>query len=116
CLSARDLARYGLLFARKGEGIDGRRVGDAAFIEQTRYNPGLPMPKPRDWMRYSRQMTTDGTWLGHGGYAGQYMLANPDTGIVVVYFGVLENTGDPDPDPNFQGPLVKMMAKLAAEV
>ncbi|ESW80663.1 hypothetical protein X770_30855 [Mesorhizobium sp. LSJC269B00] len=44
------------------------------------------------------------------------MLANPDTGIVVVYFSVLENTGDPDPDPNFQGPLVKMMAELAAEV
>ncbi|TIQ35947.1 MAG: serine hydrolase, partial [Mesorhizobium sp.] len=38
CLSARDLARYGLLFARKGEGIDGRRVGDAAFIEDTRRN------------------------------------------------------------------------------
>ncbi|TIS18877.1 MAG: serine hydrolase [Mesorhizobium sp.] len=115
-LSARDLARYGLLFAHKGEGVDGRRVGDAAFIEDTRRNPGPPMPKPRDWMRYSRQMTTDGTWLGHGGYAGQYILANPDTGIVVVYFSVLENTGDPDPDPNFQGPLVKMMAKLAAEV
>ncbi|MER9338838.1 beta-lactamase family protein [Mesorhizobium sp. M0293] len=116
CLSARDLARYGLLFARSGEGIDGSRVGDAAFIQETRRNPGPPMPKPRDWMRYSRQLTTDGTWLGHGGYGGQYMLANPDTGIVVIYFSVLENTGDPDPDPNFQGPLVKMMAKLAAEV
>ncbi|RUV66997.1 class C beta-lactamase-related serine hydrolase [Mesorhizobium sp. M5C.F.Cr.IN.023.01.1.1] len=115
CLSARDLARYGLLIARMGQGIDGRRVGDAAFIEDTRRNPGPTMPKPRDWMHYSRQMTTDGIWLGHGGYAGQYMLANPDTGTVVVYFGVLENTGDPDPDPNFQGPLVKMMAKIAAE-
>ncbi|RWO60799.1 MAG: class A beta-lactamase-related serine hydrolase [Mesorhizobium sp.] len=115
CLTARDFARYGLLFARKGEGVDGRRVGDAAFIEDTRRNPGPPMPKPRDWMRYSRQMTTDGTWLGHGGYAGQYMLANPDTGTVVVYFSVIENTSAPDPDPKFQGPLVKMMAKLAAE-
>ncbi|RWO60794.1 MAG: class C beta-lactamase-related serine hydrolase [Mesorhizobium sp.] len=116
CLSARDLARYGLVFARKGEGVNGRRVGDAAFLEETRRNPGPPMPKPRDWMRYSRQLTTDGTWLGHGGYGGQYMLVNPDTGVVVVYFSVLENTGDPDPDPKFQGPLVKMMAELAAEV
>ncbi|MER9319857.1 beta-lactamase family protein [Mesorhizobium sp. M0659] len=116
CLSARDLARYGLLFAHKGEGIDGRRVGDAAFIEETHGNPGPPMPKPRDWFRYSNQMATDGTWLRHGGYGGQYMLATPDTGIVVIYFSVLENTGDPDPDPNFQGPLVKMMAELAAEV
>ncbi|MES0003368.1 beta-lactamase family protein [Mesorhizobium sp. M0051] len=90
-LSARDLARYGLLFARKGEGIDGRRVGDAAFIEETRRNPGPAWPKPRDWMRYSRQTFTDGNWLGHGGYGGQLMLANPDTGTVVVYFSVLEN-------------------------
>ncbi len=30
------------------------------------------------------------------------MLANPDTGIVVVCFNVLENTGDPHPDPAFK--------------
>ncbi|SJM32652.1 serine hydrolase domain-containing protein [Mesorhizobium delmotii] len=113
CLTARDLARYGLLFARKGDGVDGRRVGDAAFIEGTRRNPGPPLQKPRDWMRYSRQTNTDGTWLGHGGYGGQYMLANPDTGTVVVYFSVLENASASDPD--FSGPLVKMMAELAAE-
>ncbi|MDF3218270.1 class C beta-lactamase-related serine hydrolase [Mesorhizobium sp. M7A.F.Ca.CA.001.09.2.1] len=57
CLSARDHARYGLLLARNGEGIDGRRVGDAALIEDSRRNPGPPMPKPRDWMRYSGQLT-----------------------------------------------------------
>ncbi|MER8855855.1 hypothetical protein NKH94_30530 [Mesorhizobium australicum] len=66
CLSARDLARYGLLFARRGEGVDGRRVGDAAFIEDTRRNPGPFLQKSR---RYSRQTMTDGTWLGHGGWA-----------------------------------------------
>ncbi|RWM48391.1 MAG: class C beta-lactamase-related serine hydrolase [Mesorhizobium sp.] len=113
CLSARDLARYGLLFARKGEGVDGRRVGDAAFIEETRRNPGPPLLKPRDWVRYSRQTNTDGTFLGHGGFGGQYMLANPDTGTVVVYFSVLENNSAMDSD--FTGPLVKMMAELAAQ-
>ncbi|TCU31450.1 serine hydrolase domain-containing protein [Rhizobium azibense] len=113
CLTVRDLARYGLLFARNGEGVDGRRVGDAAFIDETRRNPGPPMPKPRDWMRYSRQTLTDGTWLGHGGYGGQYMLANPDTGTVVVYFSVLENKDGSDPD--FSGSLVQMMAALAAQ-
>ncbi|WP_189521981.1 MULTISPECIES: serine hydrolase [unclassified Mesorhizobium] len=107
CLTARDLARHGLLFARKGEGIDGRRVGDVTFIADTRRNLGPSMPEPRDWMRYSRMVKTDGTWLGHGGYGGQYMLANPHTGTVVVYFGVMENTSAPDPDPKFQGPLVK---------
>ncbi|RWC93056.1 MAG: hypothetical protein EOS57_32090, partial [Mesorhizobium sp.] len=79
---------------------------------------GLPFEDMRDLMRYHyiHQMETDGAWLGHSGYGGQFMLANPDTGIAVVYFGVLENTGDPDPDPNFLVPLVKMMAELAAEV
>ncbi|MEI8702988.1 serine hydrolase domain-containing protein [Mesorhizobium sp. ISC15] len=113
CLTARDLARYGLLFARKGEGVDGRRVGDAAFIEETRRNLGPPLQKPRDWMRYSHHTNTDGTFLGHGGVGGQYMLANPDTGTVVVYFSVLENSSAMD--SNFSGPLVKMMAELAAQ-
>ncbi|MDX0481913.1 serine hydrolase [Sinorhizobium medicae] len=113
CLSARDLARYGLLFARKGEGIDGLRVGDAAFIEETRRSPGPSLQKPRDWIHYSRQTFTDGIWLGHGGYGGQFMLANPETGTVVVYFSVLENASAADPD--FAGPLVKMMAELAAQ-
>lgn len=113
CLTARDLARYGLLFTRKGEGVDGRRVGDAAFIEETRRNPGPPLQKPRDLVRYSRQTNTDGTFLGHGGFGGQYMLANPDTGTVVVYFSVLENASAADPD--FFDPLVKMMAEIAAQ-
>ncbi|WP_185928377.1 serine hydrolase [Mesorhizobium sp. M6A.T.Ce.TU.016.01.1.1] len=111
CLSARDLARYGLLFARKGEGVDGRRVGDAAFIEDTRRNPGPSLQKSR---RYSRQTMTDGTWLGHGGWGGQYMLANPDTGTVVVYFSVIENKSASD--GNFSDQLVEMMANLAAEL
>ncbi|CDX38056.1 Beta-lactamase class C and other penicillin binding proteins [Mesorhizobium plurifarium] len=110
CLSARDLARYGLLFARKGEGVEGRRVGNAAFIEDTRRNPGPSYQKSR---RYSRQTMTDGTVLGHGGYGGQYMIANPDTGTVVVYFSVLENSTAMD--SNFSGPLVKMMAELASQ-
>ncbi|RUW32620.1 class C beta-lactamase-related serine hydrolase [Mesorhizobium sp. M2A.F.Ca.ET.015.02.1.1] len=113
CLSARDLARYGLLFARKGEGVDGRRVGDAAFIEETRRNPGLFLPEPHYSKRYSRQTYTDGTYIGHGGWGGSYMLANPDTGTVVVYLGVLETKSAHDID--FSGQLAQMMATIAAE-
>ncbi|MER9058485.1 serine hydrolase, partial [Mesorhizobium sp. M0910] len=61
-LSPRDLARYGLLFARRGEGIDGRRVADAAFIDETRHKPGPLWPKPREGLYYSRHTTTDGTF------------------------------------------------------
>ena len=55
---------------------------------------------------------TDGTWLGHGGYGGQFMLANPDTDTVVVYFSVLENKDAYDPD--FYAPLIQTMGEVAA--
>jgi len=90
-------------------------VGDAAFIEDTRRNPGPSYSTPIDWIRYSRQTATDGTWLGHGGYGGQYMLVNLATGTVVVYFSVLENesaTGG----PALIAPLVTMMADLARQI
>lgn len=111
-LSARDLARFGLLFARKGVGVDGRRVADADFIDETRHNPGPLWPKPREGLHYSRMTTTNGIWIGHGGYGGQYLLANPDTGIAVVYLGVFENQSGDDGDS--WPPLINMMAELAA--
>lgn len=111
-LSARDLTRFGLLFARRGVGVDGRRVADARFIEETRRDPGPPWPKPREGMYYSRQTTTNGIWLGHGGYGGQYLLANPDTGTTVVYMAVHENESGDSPD--LYPSLINMMADLAA--
>ena len=91
CLTARDLARFGLLFVRRGEGVLGRRVGDADYIEQTRRKPGPRMPAPKDFYSYSNSTMTNGTWVGHGGYGGQYMLADLDTGVVGVFYSVLEN-------------------------
>ena len=97
CLTARDLARYALLFVRGGRGVGGQQVGSRAFIETTRARKGVPYAAPRDWQRYSNHTVTDGQCLGHGGYGGQYMLANPDTGVVVVFFSVLENADAYDP-------------------
>jgi CubicO group peptidase (beta-lactamase class C family) len=91
CLTARDLARYALLFVRGGRGVGGQQVGSRAFIETTRTRKGVPYAAPRDWQRYSNHTATDGQCVGHGGYGGQYMLANPDTGVVVAFFSVLEN-------------------------
>jgi CubicO group peptidase (beta-lactamase class C family) len=91
CLTARDLARYALLFVRGGRGVGGRQVGSRAFIETTRTRKGVPYAAPRNWQRYTNHAVTDGQCLGHGGYGGQYMLANPDTGVAVVFFSVLEN-------------------------
>ena len=60
-------------------------------MEKTRKNPGPGFEEAPDYIKYSNQMSTDGTWLGHAGWGGQFMLANPDTGAVGVFLSVLEN-------------------------
>jgi len=90
CLTARDLCRYGALFARQGQGIDGRAFGSAGFIKETQAN-GIPMAPPRQHLRYSNQTNTNGVWLGHGGYGGQYLVANPLTGRVAAFLSVLDD-------------------------
>lgn len=110
CLTARDLARYGMIFARGGRGANGAEVGDPAFIAATRAG-GIPMPKPRDWLRYSNQTNTDGDWIGHGGYGGQYMLVNPTTRTVCVYFSVFEN--ESGYDAAFYARLIRMMETVS---
>ena len=90
CLTARDLCRYGALFARGGLAVDGRPFGSAAFLEAT-LKGGVAMPSPRSHLRYANQTNTDGTWVGHGGYGGQYMVANPRTGRVACFLSVLQD-------------------------
>jgi CubicO group peptidase (beta-lactamase class C family) len=113
CLNARDLARFGQLFARRGAGVKGRKVGDANFIERSRNHPGPPIPSPKDFYSYSNQTMTNGVWLGHGGYGGQFMLANLDTGVSVSFFSVLENKDAID--PLYSVKQVRMMENVAAE-
>ena len=114
CLTARDLARYGLLFTRRGAGIDGSQIGSAAFIEKTRSNPGKPMPAPREFVSYSNQMNTNGRWIGHGGYGGQYMLCDLESGVVGVFFSVLENADCYDPD--WSCDIIRMLEDIAQTV
>jgi CubicO group peptidase (beta-lactamase class C family) len=90
CLTARDLARYGLLLARGGIGVAGQKVGSPAFLQSTLAG-GVPMPAPRDHLRYSNQTNTDGRWIGHGGYGGQYLVADPVSGTAAVFLSVLDN-------------------------
>ncbi|MCY1128251.1 serine hydrolase [Frigidibacter sp. RF13] len=111
CLTARDLCRYGALFARRGAGVDGRPFGSAAFIEET-LTGGVPMPPPRAHLRYSNQTNTDGIWLGHGGYGGQYLVANPSTGRVACYLSVMQN--DSGYDSAYYPPVIAMLAEICA--
>ena len=109
CVTARDLARYGSIFVRRGKGIDGQPIGSASLIERS-LKGGVPMPTPRDWLRYSNQTNTDGRWLGHGGYGGQYMIADLTSGVVGVFFSVLE---DKDAyDASYYVPIIKMLSDI----
>ena len=69
------------------------------------------MPSPRDWLCYSNQTNTNGTWLGHGGYGGQYMLVNPETQTVCVFLSVLEN--DAAYDPSYYVRIIRMFEEIA---
>ena len=97
CLNARDLARFGQLFVRRGTGVKGRNVGNADFIEQSLKHPGPSLPPPKDICRYSNQTMTNDVWIGHGGYGGQFLLANLETSVSVSFFSVLENKDAIDP-------------------
>ena len=98
CLSARDLARYGQLFARGGEGVNGERVGSAEFIRATRSGRGTRYEGARAGIRYSNHTATRERWVGHGGYGGQYLLVDVQTGVSVAFFSVLEDRDAWDPD------------------
>ena len=111
CLTARDLCRYGALFARKGVGVSGKPFGSLAFLDRTLAG-GVPMPAPRAHLRYSNQTNTDGTWVGHGGYGGQYLVANPTTGRVACFLSVLQN--DAGFDPDYYPPIIAMLAEICA--
>jgi CubicO group peptidase (beta-lactamase class C family) len=111
-MTARDLARYAMLFARKGVGVHGETVGSAAFIEETRSGRGTAMPEPREWLRYSNQTNTNGQWLGHGGYGGQYFIADPDKDMAAVFFSVLQ---DKDAgDKSYTSEVIRLLEEIVA--
>lgn len=111
CLTARDLCRYGAVFARMGQGVGGQPFGSESFLRTTQAG-GIAMAPPRQHLRYSNQTNTNGVWLGHGGYGGQYLLANPDTGRVACFLSVLD-----DEDgycAAYYPPIIAMLAEICA--
>ncbi|MCX7349628.1 MAG: serine hydrolase [Alphaproteobacteria bacterium] len=78
-MTARDLARYGLLIARRG----GAFMRDAMSGAGTRYG-GSPT------LRYRNHLMSNGTWVGHPGYAGQFLMVNPAKRAAAAFFSVLE--------------------------
>ncbi|MCB2135759.1 MAG: beta-lactamase family protein [Rhodobacteraceae bacterium] len=98
CLSARDLARFGLLLFRVGRGEGGTGIGDGAFTRATLERLGPPLGPHRPGIHYCGHVMTNGRWIGHAGYGGQFLMVDMTTGIVAAYLSVLENASGYDDD------------------
>ena len=112
CMSARDLARYGQIFVRGGVGVDGRRVGGRNFIAKTLECRGTRYAQPESHIYYCNQLRTNGRWLGHGGWGGQFLFVDPLSKTSVAFFSVLEN--DAAADWNYQLSIISMAEQIAA--
>jgi CubicO group peptidase (beta-lactamase class C family) len=108
-LTARDLARYMAIFVRRGRGISGEAVGSNSFIERS-LSLGVPMPAPLEWVRYSNHVMVTGRALGHGGWGGQYAMANLETRMIAVFFSVIESQHAITRD--YLGPVIRMLLSI----
>ncbi len=98
CLSARDLARFGLLLARQGQAVFGPAVGSPDFLQMSIRRPAPLLGPKRGAIRYSNHLMTNGHWIGHAGYGGQFVMADMASGRVAAFQSVLENDSGYDDD------------------
>lgn len=108
-LTARDFARYGMLFLTGGVGVNGEKVGSAEFIETTIERKGTPMLGN---YTYSNSVYTDGRTLAHAGWAGQYLYVDPKQRLVIAYLSTLQN--DSGLDLNYAPMMLEMVASVSA--
>lgn len=78
-MTARDLVRYGLLIARQR----------GSFLRDTMSGAGTIYSSVGS-RRYRNHFLTNGIWVGHPGYAGQFLMIDPSSQAVAAFFSVLE--------------------------
>lgn len=89
-LTTRDFARYGMLLRDGGKGVNGTMVGGGVgFQQQTFNNKGASMGFEN--FRYSNSTYTNGRFIAHAGWGGQYLYTDPEQDIVVAFQSTLEN-------------------------
>jgi CubicO group peptidase (beta-lactamase class C family) len=109
CLISRDFLRYGLLFSRKGHGVENRKVGSEKFLSETLINKGTKYMElsPNKFLYYSNSSMKCGDWIGHSGLGGQFLAINLKNGIVASYFSVIET--DSGTDENYKRDMINML-------
>ena len=90
-MTLRDLARYSTIWMNEGIAPDGERVIPLEWINELRdQSKGIPYKGFEDKnVRYHNQITSDGTFLAHAGWGGQFMYADPENDIAYVMFSSL---------------------------
>lgn len=107
CLSARDLARFGLLFTGQS---DNTRIPNQDFLQYCLSREAPALLPPRDWLRYSGHLMTDGRLIGHAGYGGQYLMVDTATGTSCAFLSVLTN--DAGYDETYMAEVVRTLRKV----
>lgn len=91
CLSARDLARFGLFIARQGQNLFGHAVANGEFLRHSLERNAPSLTAPKQWLRYSNHLMTDGRFVGHAGYGGQFLMVDTVTKTSCAFLSVLLN-------------------------
>ncbi len=95
-MTLRDLARYGLFLGRAGATAQGACIGSRDFLDATRTQRAKGTPSLLGQGYYRNFLETDGTWIGHNGYGGQWLMVYPDSDIVIACLSGLADDGGLD--------------------
>jgi CubicO group peptidase (beta-lactamase class C family) len=108
-LTTRDFARYGMLLQDGGKGVNGKSVGGGeSFLEQTLSHAGASMGLEN--YRYSNSTYTNGRFIAHAGWGGQYLYVDTKQDLVVAFHSTLEN------DSGIVGDYALLLAKMPLAV
>jgi len=113
CMSARDLARFGLLFARDGLDIHGLEFANSTFMSESLSRNSPSLSHPKEWLRYSNHLMTDGRVMGHAGYGGQFLLVDTFTNTSFAFLSVLEN--EDGYDDAYMGEVASTLRDICAQ-
>ena len=114
CLISRDFLRMGLLFSRKGAGVENRSIGSATFIDQTLnlQGPKYMQLSNDKIVYYANQTMKSGDWIGHSGYGGQFLMINLKTKLVAGFFSVLETPSATD--ESYKSDMISMLDDIVS--
>jgi len=108
-MTTRDFARYGMLLGSGGEGISGEKVGGGMdWVKKTMEDGEVSMGHDGWFYNYSAYTSKWG--IGHAGWGGQWIWADPESKTVIAIFSGL--SGDDPADPEYAAKLIDIAVEV----